>query len=438
MILNNAENTTGRVLPAVRPSGYRAIVGGSIGHFIEWYEFAMYGFLGGILAAQIFPSTDPTASLIASFSAFAIGFVGRPIGALVLSPLCDKYGRRKLLSTTIMMAGAGSLVIGLCPTFAAIGVFAPLIVCLARFVQGLSAGGEFQIAITFLNEHVDGKHRAFAASPQTVCIGIGILTACAIAGILTHVLPQKSLFSWGWRIPFLLGAVMSLYGVLIRRELGETPAFRNMHDRAGISLIAILRSLAQFPKEVLLVFVLEMNVVQYILFLVFLPTYAHMTSGFDTTLGLAGTVIGTVVYCFSSPLMAYISDRVGRKPMFITGAILFLVLTYPLLFLLSHHPGFMTFVGVASIGAVLVSITGAPFATALAELFPTRVRATGIGVPYAVSVAIFGGTTPLLIVWLQKHGGILWVSAYVMAICITSLVTYFTILPETRGRSLSE
>ena len=164
-----------RLAPAEHPAAsYRTILGGAIGHFIEWYEFALYGFLGSVLAANIFPSTDPAASLIASFSAFAIGFLGRPIGAVVLSPLCDKIGRRKLLSMTILLAGIGSLAIALCPDYKTIGIMAPIIISLARLLQGFSAGGEFQIAITFLNEHARPKYRAFSASPQTVCIGLEI------------------------------------------------------------------------------------------------------------------------------------------------------------------------------------------------------------------------------------------------------------------------
>jgi MFS family permease len=233
-----------------RPAAnYRTILGGAIGHFIEWYEFALYGFLGGVLAAHIFPATDPAASLIASFSAFAIGFLGRPIGAFVLSPLCDKIGRKKLLSLTILLAGLGSLAIALCPDYATIGIMAPIIVSLARLLQGFSAGGEFQIAITFLNEHAKPRYRAFSASPQTVCIGLGILTACAVAGLVTHFLPPHALNTWGWRLPFLLGAVMSLYGFAARRGLGETPAFEEISRGRRTSAMTILRSLAYHRDE---------------------------------------------------------------------------------------------------------------------------------------------------------------------------------------------
>ena len=427
-----------RLAPAEHPAAsYRTILGGAIGHFIEWYEFALYGFLGSVLAANIFPSTDPAASLIASFSAFAIGFLGRPIGAVVLSPLCDKIGRRKLLSMTILLAGIGSLAIALCPDYKTIGIMAPIIISLARLLQGLSAGGEFQIAITFLNEHARPKYRAFSASPQTVCIGLGILTACGVAGLVTHFLSPHALNAWGWRVPFLVGAFMSLYGVIARRGLGETPAFEAISRGRRTSALTILRSLTAFRREALLVFVLEMNVVQYIMFLVFLPSYAHLTTGLPVSVGFSASVIATVVYCVVSPPLSLLSDHIGRKPLFIAGAVLFLLFTYPLLHTLTSSASFSTFLLVAITGSIFVATTGAPLSTTFAELFPTSIRATGIGVPYAVSIALFGGTTPIVIVWLQNRGGVLWVSAYVMTISFISLIVYLTLLPETRGRSLT-
>ncbi len=436
--MKNMDTQAVQSLSHERPAAnYRTILGGAIGHFIEWYEFALYGFLGGVLAAHIFPATDPAASLIASFSAFAIGFLGRPIGAFVLSPLCDKIGRKKLLSLTILLAGLGSLAIALCPDYATIGIMAPIIVSLARLLQGFSAGGEFQIAITFLNEHAKPRYRAFSASPQTVCIGLGILTACAVAGLVTHFLPPHALNTWGWRLPFLLGAVMSLYGFAARRGLGETPAFEEISRGRRTSAMTILRSLASFKREVLLVFIIEMNVVQYILFLVFLPSYAHLTTGLPVSVGFSGSVIATVIYCAVSPPLSLLSDYIGRKPLFIAGAVLFLLFTYPLLHALTSSPGFSTFLLVAITGSIFVATTGAPFSTTLAELFPTAIRATGIGVPYAVSIALFGGTTPIVMVWLQNKGGVMWVSAYVMAISLLSLIVYLTLLPETRGRSLT-
>ena len=287
------------------------------------------------------------------------------------------------------------------------------------------------------NEHARPKYRAFSASPQTVCIGLGILTACGVAGLVTHFLSPHALNAWGWRVPFLVGAFMSLYGVIARRGLGETPAFEAISRGRRTSALTILRSLTAFRREALLVFVLEMNVVQYIMFLVFLPSYAHLTTGLPVSVGFSASVIATVVYCVVSPPLSLLSDHIGRKPLFIAGAVLFLLFTYPLLHTLTSSASFSTFLLVAITGSIFVATTGAPLSTTFAELFPTSIRATGIGVPYAVSIALFGGTTPIVIVWLQNRGGVLWVSAYVMTISFISLIVYLTLLPETRGRSLT-
>ena len=435
-MINNLEEAPRLAVKRLRTAHYKMILGGSIGHFIEWYEFSIYGFMGGILAAQMFPSSDPTVSLIASFTAFAIGFLGRPIGAIVLSPLCDKFGRRRLLSATILMAGAGSLLIGICPPYSKIGIFAPLIIAFSRIIQGFSAGGEFQIAIAFINEHVKGKNRAFSASPQNICIGLGILSASAVGGLTTHFVPAGALEAWGWRIPFLLGAALSLYGLFARRELGETPEFKKMGDRRHVGILSILGSLAKYPRQMLIVFIVEMNVVQYVLYLVFLPTYAHMVGGFDRTLGLTASVMASLLFCVAVPAFAYLSDRVGRKPLFISAAVLSILFTYPLLSVLKGNPSFPEFLGVAIAGSMFVALTNSVFATTLAEIFPTEVRATGIGIPYAISVAVFGGTTPLIITWLQKFNGVLAVSLYIIVISMISLLCYIWLLPETRDRSL--
>ncbi|WP_178130633.1 MFS transporter [Reyranella sp. CPCC 100927] len=414
----------------------RTIVGGSIGHFIEWYEWSVYGLLAGVFANQMFPASDETASLIASFSVFAIGFFGRPVGALVLSPLADKYGRRTILSATIIMAGIGSLIIALCPTYAQIGIAAPIIIVAARLLQGFSSGGEFQIAVTFLNEHASDRNRALAASPQMVSIGAAVLAATAVAGITTRYLPPDALASWGWRMPFLLGAVLSLYGLYIRYGIEETPAFERIRDQQKSKLTAILRSIADYPREAFIVFIVQMNGVQYYLWLIFLPTYAHLAGGLDRAAGFAGNVAATAAYCVCVPIFAYMSDRLGRKPFLIAAASCFLLFTYPLLSFLVGTVNFATFLIVAVIGAVFISLNNAVIGTLFAELFPTRVRASGMGIPYAVCAAIFGGTAPLVATWLHGLGGALYVALYVMAISAITLLTHLLLTPETRGRPL--
>jgi len=423
---------------AIAPSNgrWKTLFGGSIGHFIEWYEWSIYGLMAGVFAGQMFPSDSASAALIASFSAFAIGFIGRPIGAFVLSPLADKYGRRRLLSATIIMAGIGSLIIGLCPTYAQIGILAPILIVAARLLQGFSAGGEYQIAVTFLNEHASKENRAFNASPQQISIGIAVLVATAVASLVTRFIPPDALTSWGWRLPFLLGAILSVYGLYMRRGLDETPAFEKAQKRKTMTVGSILASLARYPKETFIVFIVQMNGVQYYLWLIFLPTYANLVGGLDRSAGFAGNIAANAAYCVGVPAFAYLSDRIGRKPFLIAAAALFLVFTYPLLSMLVGQVSFSTFLFVAVVGALFISLNNAVLGTVFAELFPTEVRTSGIGIPYAVCAAIFGGTAPLIATWLQGLGGPLYISLYVMAICLITLATHLLLTPETRGRSL--
>jgi MHS family alpha-ketoglutarate permease-like MFS transporter len=425
---------SGRVGAA--PGRLKTIFGGSIGHFIEWYEWSIYGLLAGIFASQMFPAHDELASLVASFAAFAIGFAGRPIGALVLSPMADKYGRRTMLSATIIMAGLGSLIIGLCPTYAQIGIAAPIIIVAARLLQGFSSGGEFQIAVTFLNEHASAKNRALAASPQMVAIGLSVLAATAVASLTTRFIPPDALASWGWRVPFLIGALLALYGLYMRRGLDETPAFNKAAATERLSLGAIIASLAKYPKEAFIVFVVQMNGVQYYIWLIFLPTYANLVGGLDRAAGFAGNIIATAAYCIGVPVFAYLADRIGRRPLFIASAACFLLFTYPLLSMLVGNASFGTFLFVAVVGALFISLNNAVIGTVFAELFPTKVRTSGIGIPYAVCAAIFGGTAPLMATWLQGLGGPFYIAVYIGAICVITLLTHIFLTPETRGRSL--
>jgi len=431
-----AYGTIGAPAGSRAPSGAKTILGGSIGHFIEWYDWSIYGFLAAIFAGQMFPASSAAASLIASFSAFAIGFLGRPIGAIVLCPLADKYGRRALLSATILMAGIGSLVIGLCPTYEQIGLAAPLLIVAARLLQGFSAGGETQIAIAFLNEHAPRRHRALAASPQFVVVGLALLTAAAVASLTTSVFVQETLVSWGWRVPFLIGGVASLYGLFMRRSLHETPAFMKSCTRQPTTITAIFRDLMRHPKEFFLVFAIQLCGVHYYLWLVFLPTYANMVGGLERSSGLAGNIVALVTYCVGIPFFAWLSDRYGRKPFLIASAAGFMLLTYPLLSLLPGTLGFGTYLFVAMISALLVAMNSGVAATILAELFPTHVRTSGMGIPQTICAAIFGGTAPVATAWLHGIGGVAYVSVYVIGLTAVGLLAYVFVMPETRGRSL--
>lgn len=422
----------------MRKGDRRTLAGGTIGHFVEWYDWTIYGYMAAIFANQMFPAHSAAASLIASFAAFAVGFIGRPLGAIVLSPLADKYGRRPLLSATILMTGFGSLVIAVCPTYAAIGVLAPGLIVAARFLQGFAAGGEYQIAVTFLNEHAKDRHRALSASTQTVAMGASILFATGLASLTTGLLDEITMAAWGWRLPFAIGAILSLVGIYVRSGTAESPAFLAAAavNRTKQSS-ALLRPMMAYPREMFIVFVMQLSSVMFYLWMIYLPTYANLVGGLSPALGFAGSIISTLFFCLAVPVFAAISDRVGRRPFLIAPGIGFLLFTYPLLSWLAEPGlGFVRYVAVALSGTLLISLNNAVVGTVFAELFPTRVRTSGIGIPYAICAALFGGTAPMVATWLQIHGGALLISGYVMAVCVVSLAVHLWVTPETFRRSL--
>jgi MFS transporter, MHS family, alpha-ketoglutarate permease len=420
---------------AATASRARTLTGGAIGHFIEWFDWTIYGLLASVFAAQFFPSSDPMTSLLLSYGAFALGFGARPVGSLVLSPLADRYGRRNILSLTILLAGLGSLIITATPPYASIGIAAPILITAARLIQGFSAGGEFQIAVTFLNEHAPHKSRALSASGQMVGIGLSILAATGVASLTTYLIPKEALATWGWRLPFLLGALISLYGIHLRRNLPETPAFERAASAQRPSVMGILASILEYPREALVVFVTQASTVQYYLWLIFLPTIANILSGLPLADGFAATMIALVFYCVAVPALAGLSDRIGRRPFLIGSAAGFLIFAYPL-FALLKNPGFGSFLFVQIVGVLFIAMNNAVIGTIFSELFPTRLRSSGIGVPYAICAAIFGGTAPIIATTFLKNGQSGYIALYVMAICLVSVLVHVFVTPETKDRSL--
>ena len=424
--------TSGATSPV--PTTRATMLGGAFGNLIEWYDWTIYGLLSSIFASQIIPANNPATSLIGVLITFAIGFLLRPIGSIVLSPMADRYGRRRMLALTIVLMGIGSLIVALTPPFATVGLLAPIMLLVARMIQGFSTGGEFQGSAVFLTEHAPANRRALASSGQMVSIGLAILLATGTAALTTSLIPQPALSGWGWRLPFVFGAVLSLYGVYIRIRLPETPAFERAEQRHEIVRNPLLSAIREFPRESLFVFVMQASTVQFYLWTVFLPSYARLAGNLPIAEGLLGSTIALAVYTAAIPAFAAISDRVGRKPLLYLAAIGFLVLTWPMLMLL-RNGDFLTYLAVDIVGILLIASSNAVLPPVLCELFPTRVRTSGIGLPYAVCSAIFGGTAPLIAAALIASHHDWGVALYVMAICLVTCITY-RYMPETRGKPL--
>ncbi len=410
------------------------VMGGLIGNFIEWYDWTIYGLLSSVFAAQFFPSGNAITSLLATLATFALGFVMRPIGSIVLSPLADKYGRRRMLSLTILLMGAGSLIAAVTPSFATIGIAAPLLLLFARLLQGFSAGGEFQGAAAFLVEHAPMERRGFVGSLHLASIGFAVLIATGVSALTTNLIAQPALSEWGWRLPFLIGALLSLYGLYIRIGLPETPHFVAVEQQRAVESRPMLRALKDHPRESFIVFAMQMGTVMFYIWTVFLPTYAHLAGGLPLGLGLIGGVISLAVFCVVTPAAGALSDRIGRRPLLIAYAIGFFVLAWPMLHLLQNGD-FMTFLLVDIVGCVLLAMIDGVLSATLCELFPTAVRTSGIGLPYAVCAAIFGGTAPLIAAWLISMNRPGLIAVYIMAIAAIGGITFIR-MRETRGVSL--
>jgi MHS family alpha-ketoglutarate permease-like MFS transporter len=421
---------------SVPATGQRSIretvAGGIIGNIIEWYDWTVYGLLSSVFAGQFFPSGSAAAALLATLATFALGFVMRPVGSVVLSPLADRYGRRRMLSLTIFLMGAGSLIVALTPSYATIGVAAPLLLLFARLLQGFSAGGEFQGAAAFLVEHAPAGRRGLIGSLHIGSIGFSILIATATSALVTGFIPQPMLAVWGWRLPFLLGALLSLYGLYIRSGLPETPDFIAAEQRQVLERNPILRALRDHPRESWIVFVLQMGTVQFYIWTVFLPTYAHLAGGLPLSQGFIGGVISLVVFCIATPLAGGVSDRIGRRPVLITYALGFVIFAWPM-FRLLQTGDFAAFLLVDIAGCILLGMADGVLSATLCELFPTQVRTSGIGLPYAICSAIFSGTAPLIAAWLLSRHVPGLIAVYIMIISAIGLITFLR-MPETRGR----
>lgn len=411
------------------------VVGGMIGNIIEWYDWTIYGLLSSVFAAQFFPSGNPTASLLATLATFALGFVMRPIGSIVLSPMADRYGRRRMLSLTVLLMGAGSLIVALTPSYASIGIAAPLLLLFARLLQGFSTGGEFQGAAAFLVEHAPPHRRGFIGSLHIGSIGFSILVATGVSALTTYLIAQPALSEWGWRIPFLVGAAFSLYGLYIRSGLPETPHFVAAEQRRALESKPILRALQNHPWESFVVFVMQMGTVQFYIWTVFLPTYAHLAGGLPLNQAFIGGVIALAVFCVATLASGAVSDRIGRRPVLITYSIGFFVLAWPMLHLLQNGD-FLTFVLVDIVGCILLGMVDGVMSATFCELFPTQVRASGIGFPYAVCAAIFSGTAPLIAAWLLSKQMPYLIALYIMVISAIGGITFWK-MRETRGTPLT-
>ncbi|MFE6888264.1 MFS transporter [Streptomyces sp. NPDC057694] len=415
---------------ATRPAHpVRQLLAASVGNAVEWYDWYAYTFLATYIADQVFPKStgNSLVPLLSTFAVFAVGFFMRPVGGLLMGAVADRHGRRAALTVTILLMGGSSLLVGITPTYAAVGVLAPIVLVLARLLQGLSVGGEFAASTTFLVESAGPGRRGLFSSFQYVSTSIGQLIASGIAALLVSVLADGQMDGWGWRVPFLAGSVLSLVGFWIRQGAQETRSER--HERPGL-----FDALRHHPRQSLLICgITAGGTLAYYTWTSYLPTYAELNTDIDKSQALLAGTISLAFFALLQPVGGLLSDRFGRKPLLLFFGLGFALLSVPLLHALTGSFGSLLLTQCA--GMVLLTGFTSISAAVNAEVFPARVRAAGIGFPYSLTVALFGGTAPYMGTWFKEigHSGLFpW---YVAVLCLVSSAVYLR-LPESAHREL--
>jgi MHS family alpha-ketoglutarate permease-like MFS transporter len=417
------------------PRRIRSIIGGSAGNLVEWYDWYVYSAFTLYFAKSFFPAASSTALLMNAAAVFAVGFLMRPVGGWLMGRYADRHGRRTALSVSVLLMCVGSLLIAVTPSYARIGVAAPTLLVVARLLQGLSVGGEYGASATYLSEMADQRHRGFWSSCQYVTLIAGQLIALAVLLVLQRMLSVADLEAWGWRIPFAIGGALAVAALWLRRGLDETTAFHASRGRA-VSLRSPMRALLAYPRQVATVIGLTAGgTVAFYTFTTYAQKFLVNTSGFSRSQATEISAITLCVFMLIQPLVGFISDRVGRRPVLIAFGVLGALGTVPVLSALGAARTAPAATGLLLAALLVVSGYTAINAVVKAELFPAELRALGVAFPYAIAVSLFGGTAEYLALWAKGIGHERWFYWYVTACIAASLVVYVT-MPETRHARL--
>jgi MHS family alpha-ketoglutarate permease-like MFS transporter len=415
----------------------RQLIAGTIGHSVEFFDFLAYSYLAVYFASSFFPSSESSGlvPLLSAFGVFAVGFLARPLAGLFIGLFADRYGRRRALSLTITLMAGGSLLIALCPTYNQIGVAAPIILTVARILQGLSAGGEYTTAGAFIVESAPAGRRGFYSSFMFVASGLGKLTCLAFITAFVALIGEDAMRDYGWRIPFAVGALAAVAAWYIRRGTQETLKVTDSESGATPTGRNPLAALQRYPRQSIIVFAIAtgMGVGQYF-WATYLTTYFQIQNGVSATTAMTVGIITLILYTAAQPLAGLISDRYGRKPCMYAFSIGTVIVTPFLLSISSTN--FTTLIIIQLIGLLLLSLCTSITSAVMVENFPPHVRVSGLGFPYSLSVALFGGTVPLVATSLANAGYARYFPWYIVVTAVITLLGAISV-PETYRSDIS-
>ena len=421
MAIDTATGST----PSVHPGLRRVIVAATIGNVLEWFDFLVYGFFAVTIAEVFFPASDPTVSLLITFGTFGLAYVVRPLGAIFIGTYTDRAGRKAGLTLSIGLMLIGTTLMVITPGYATIGIAAPIIITIARVLQGFSVGGEFGSAVAFLVEH-GGERRGFSASWQWATTGIVSVIVSLFGLALTTLLSHEQLIDWGWRIPYVFGLLVGPAGLYIRSRIAETPDFLAAEKPPTVPIGDLLR---RYPVSLLLAFgaAIVSNSSYYLL--LYVPTYGVKTLHLPAYTGFAATLLGGIILAVFSVIAGHWSDKiVPRSRIMLIAAWLFLLTAYPCFWLMDAYPSLATAVfAVGFLNLVKAGYSGV-LPSVLSEQFPVETRAVGVSLSFSMSVTIFGGFAPFVATWLiAQTGDPLSPSYYLMATALLSIIALMAI-----------
>lgn len=415
-------------------SRLKAIIGGSAGNLVEWYDWYAYSVLSIYFAPVFFPDGDVTAQLLNTAAIFAVGFLMRPIGAWIMGIYADRHGRKSGLALSVGLMCAGSLLIAVAPGYATIGVAAPLLLVLARMLQGLSVGGEYGASATYLSEMATRSARGFWSSFQYVTLIAGQLAALVTVLLLQLLLSDEALDSWGWRVPFVIGAILALVVYILRSRLAETESFKSQpHDRPVSNARNLWRD---HPREFILVAMITAGgSMSFYAYTTYMQKFLVNTSGFDKQTATAVMTAALVLFMAMQPFWGMASDRVGRKPLLLLFGVVGMAVTVPIFSALATVTSPVLALILILVPLSLLAAYTSISALIKAELFPAHIRTLGVSLPYAIGNTLFGGTAEYAALWFKRIGaesGFYWYLTIVIGVALVG----FILLPDTKHTSL--